>query len=163
MDIAESIERSVSAYLTQWLFAHPYLAWTIAHPMPSLGLLVLTIFSLWGLIKAIGRFIEQIWLFLLTTPFKLLQPILRQSWRSIRRIFGHTNSSNDRLNSEVVSNLSANRIGAIVDRLQQLNQEQEVLLQELYTLTGSASVVSALANRSDTPYKNLYAKLPKFN
>jgi hypothetical protein len=132
MDI--SIEHAIVSYFTQWLTAHSYLAWIISHPLPSLGLLLLAIFSLWGLLKAVGRGIEQIWLFLLTTPFKLLQPIFRLIWRSINRIFGHNKFKGEHLESKSMPNASPERIEQIVDRLQILSQEQEVLLVELSTL-----------------------------
>lgn len=132
MDI--SIEHAVVNYFTQWLATHPYLAWTMSHPLPSVGLLLLIILSLWGLIKAIGRGIEQIWLFLLTTPFKLLQPIFRLMWRSIDRIFGHTKFNSEQLASKAIPNAAPERIEQIVDRLHLLSQEQKVLLVELSTL-----------------------------
>jgi hypothetical protein len=161
MDISESIERAVSSYLSQWLVAHPYLAWTISHPLPSVGLSLLIIFSLWGLIKAIGRGVEQIWLFLLTTPFRLLQPIFRLMWSSIRRGFGYNNSNGERVDSQLVSTHTPTRVDFIVDRLQILSQEQANLLRELSTLTGTASVISEMDIVSDTQYQDLYAKLPK--
>ncbi|AFY96719.1 hypothetical protein [Chamaesiphon minutus] len=161
MDISETIDRSIGAAFNQWLVAHPYLAWIVAHPLASVGLLLLTIFSLWGLIKAIGRGIEQTWVFLLTTPFKLLQPIFGLMWRSIRRVFGHTKASVDRVEFELVSDAPAERIATIVDRLQSLNQEQEMLLQELATLTDSTSDILRTNTVSDTQYKDMYAKLPK--
>jgi uncharacterized membrane protein len=161
MDISASIERSISNYFTHLLVAHPYLAWSVAHPLASGGLLVLAIFSLWGLIKAIGRGIEQTWVFLLTTPFKLLQPIFGLLWRSIRRVFGHTNTTVDRVESPLVSDAPSERIATIVDRLQSLNQEQEMLLRELATLTDSTTVTPNMAIISDTQYKDMYAKLPK--
>jgi hypothetical protein len=159
MDI--SIEHAITTYFTQWLIAHPYLAWMMAHPLLSLGLLLLTIFSLWGLIKAIGRGIEQIWLLLLTTPFKLLQPIFTLMWSSIRRIFGHTNSSDEPSGSKVMSITPTAQIERIVDRLHSLNQEQEILLRELSTLADSTSVRSEIEIISDTQYRDMSAKLPK--
>jgi hypothetical protein len=161
MDISETIDRSVGTAFNQWLVAHPYLAWIVAHPLASAGLLFLTIFSLWGLIKAIGRGIEQTWVFLLTTPFKLLQPIFGLLWRSIRRVFGHTNTTVDRVESQLVSDSPTERIATIVDRLQSLNQEQEMLLQELATLTDPTSDLPSNQIVSDTQYKDMYAKLPK--
>ncbi|WP_373540967.1 hypothetical protein [Chamaesiphon sp.] len=161
MDISESIERAISAYFAQWLFAHPYLAWTIAHPLLGLGLLLLLIFSLWGLIKAIGRAIEQVWLFLLTTPFRLLQPIFGLIWRSIRRVFGQNNVSDDRLISPAIPTPSAERIDRILDRLQCLRQEQDILLQELATLASSTSVATESGAKSDTHHQNVYAKILK--
>jgi hypothetical protein len=161
MDISESIEHAIANYFNQWFGAHPYLFWTISHPLLGLGLLLLIIFSLWGLIKAIGRWIEQSWLFLLTTPFKLFQPIFGLMWRSIQRVFGHNNSRVDRLESQLVSDSPSERIATILDRLQSLNQEQELLLTELATLTDSTAVTPSMAIVSDTQYKDMYVKLPK--
>jgi hypothetical protein len=148
MDI--SIEHAIFSYFTQWLNAHSYLAWIISHPLPSLGLLLLAIFSLWGLFKAVGRGIEQIWLFLLTTPFKLLQPIFRLMWRSIQRGFGHTNSSGEQLESKLASHSPSERIERIIDRLQILSQEQENLLGELSTLVDSTHPKSKVRAKSST-------------
>jgi hypothetical protein len=162
MDISESIEHAISAYFTQLVFAHPYLAWTIAHPLASSGLLFLAIFSLRGLFKAIGRGIDRVWLFLLTTPFKLLQPIFRGIWSFIRSRFGHNNPSRE-IVTPTIANPAHERIAVVVARLQQLSQEQDILIQELATLADSTSVVPQIDRVSDTQYKNMYAKLPKFN
>ncbi len=126
MDISTSIDRAISSYISHWLGQHPYLAWSIAHPLPSLALLVLLILSLLGFFKAIGRGVEQIWLFLLKTPFKLLQPIFRGIWGVLVRVLGRDNS--------IDPNLKLERIDEIVDRLQVLSQEQARLLKELATL-----------------------------
>lgn len=162
MDISESIDRSVGAVFNQWLMAHPYLAWTIAHPLLSLGLLLLAIFSLRGLFQAIGRGIDRVWLFLLTTPFKLLQPIFQGIWSSIYSRFGHTNSSQE-FAVPATAKPETERIAVVVARLQQIGQEQELLLQELATLTNSASVISQVDRASDTQYPNVSAKLLKLN
>jgi hypothetical protein len=159
MDI--SIEHAVSNYFTHWLLDHPFLVWLISHPLLGLGLGLLTIFVLGGLLKAIGRGFEQVWLFLLKTPFKLLQPIFRLIWRSVLRIFGHNNSSGEQLESKAVPTVQPEQIDRILDRLQTLHQEQQDLVAELAKLVGSTSVKSSLDNRSDTQYKNLYAKLLK--
>ena len=159
MDISASIEHALANYFSQWLIAHPYLAWTLAHPLPGIGLLLLTIFSLWGLIKAIGRGIEQIWLFLLTTPFRLLQPIFGLMWSSIRGI-GHNQPSDEQLSLRSLPN-SPERIDDIIDRLEILRQEQDALLRELSSLVGSASLKSNPGAISDTQYQKLYAKLLK--
>ncbi len=147
MDI--SIEHAITSYFTQWLAAHAYLAWIVSHPLPSLGLLLLAIFSLWGLFKAVGRGIEQIWLFVLTTPFKLLQPVVRLFWNSIQRGFGHNNSSGKQLESKLISQSHSERSEQIIDRLQVLSQEQENLLSELSKLMNTTTVQSKVKTRSD--------------
>ena len=159
MDISASIEHALANYFSQWLIAHPYLAWILAHPLPGIGLLLLTIFSLWGLIKAIGRGIEQIWLFLLTTPFRLLQPIFGLMWSSIRGI-GHNESSDRQLSLQSLPN-KPQRIDDIINRLEILRQEQDALIRELSALAGSAALKSNPGAISDTQYQNLYAKLLK--
>jgi hypothetical protein len=151
MDISASIEQAISNYVSQWLGQHPYLAWALSHPIPSLLLLLLAIFSLWGLIKAIGRGIEQIWLFLLKTPFRLLQPIFGLIWRSIDRIFGHNNPST----AQLTKTTTPERIDRIVDRLQTLAREQEALLEELSSLTATSSVQTDRKSTSDTKYGKL--------
>lgn len=161
MDISASIDRVVSNYFSHWLNAHPYLVWLSAHPLVSLGLCLLTILSVWGLIRAIGHGVEQIWLLLLTTPLKLLQPILRQIWRWVRRLVGHNKTSDDRLDAQSISAPTTDRIATIVDRLHSLSQEQQLLLQELSTLTDPTSVDSPTELTSDTQYKNMSAKLLK--
>jgi hypothetical protein len=160
LDISTPIERTISAYFTQFLFAHPYLAWAISHPLPSLGLLLLAIFSLRGLFKAIGRGIDRVWLFLLTTPFKLLQPIFQRIWSYIYSKFGHNNPSPGSV-VPTSADPTTERIALVVARLQQIGREQELLIQELATLTGSTSVSLENEKTSDTQYKNMYAKLLK--
>ncbi|GEM_PF-6181352 len=163
MDISESIDRVVGSYFTHWLNAHPYLVWLAAHPLLSLGLCLLTILSVWGLIRAIGRGVEQIWLLLLTTPFKLLQPIFRQIWRWMRRLFGHTKTSESQLDTQLMFDPTTERVATIVDRLHTLSQEQQLLLRELSTLTDLTSVDTPPDRVSDTQYKNMSAKLLKLN
>jgi hypothetical protein len=163
MDISTSIDRAVGSYFTHWLNAHPYLVWLGAHPLWGLGLGLLTILAVWGLIRAIGRGVEQIWLLLLTTPFKLLQPIFGQIWRWVKQLFGHNKTRSDRPDSQSTPDPTTERIATIVDRLHVISQEQQLLLQELSTLTDLTSVNSPLDRVSDTQYKNMSAKLLKLN
>jgi hypothetical protein len=160
MDISTPIDRAISAYFTQLVFAHPYLAWAIAHPLPSLGLLLLAIFSLRGLFQAIGRGIDRVWLFLLTTPFKLLQPIFQGIWSYVYSRFGH-NSPSQQLAAPATADPKPERIAVVVARLQQIGREQDLLLQELATLTDSNSVSPEIDRPFNTQYKNMYAKLLK--
>ena len=143
MDVSSSIDRAISTYISHWLGQHPYLAWSIAHPLPSIGLLLLLILFLLGLFGAIGRGVEQIWLFLLKTPFKLLQPIFSGIWVVLLRILGRDNS--------IDPNLKLERIDAIVDRLQALSQEQEKLLKELATLRSSSIDSNFSPDRQSNP------------
>jgi hypothetical protein len=146
MDISASIEQAIASYFSNWLGQHSYLLWMFAHPIPSLILLVVGIFLLSGLFKAIGRGMEQLWVFLLKTPFRLLQPLFRLIVRATLRIFGHTNFSE----SQLAVQTTPERIESIVDRLQTLAREQELLLGELSSLTQSS-----VRPKSDTKYRKL--------
>ena len=115
------------------------------------------------LVQAIGRGIEQIWLFLLKTPVKLLQPIFSLIWGSIERILGHTNFGVAQLTEKPAHNLVAERTCQIIDRLHVLSQEQDLLLQELSTLAPSGFGKPKTEEISDTQYEDLSVKLPKFN
>jgi hypothetical protein len=150
MDISQSIEQAIASYFSNWLAQHTYLAWMLTNPIPSLILLVIGIFLLLGLFKAIGRGMEQIWVFLLKTPFRLLQPLFRLIWRSIGRLLGHTNFSE----SQLAGQTTPERIESIVDRLQTLAREQELLLEELSSLTAS-SVRLESRLKSDTKYRKM--------
>ncbi len=150
MDISAPIEHAVSSYFNQWLAQHPYLAWSIAHPLLSLGLVLLAILLLWGLFKAIGRGVEQIWIFLLQTPFKLLQPIFSRMWRSIWRILGNTGETTADLALKPADSQVPAHIDLILDRLHALNQEQQILLGELSKQANLPLRKSLNRSRSDT-------------
>jgi hypothetical protein len=152
MDMSGSIEHAVSSYLSQWMGQHPYIAWSIGHPLLSLGLGLIVIFLLWGLFKAIGRGVEQIWIFLLKTPFKLLQPIFRPIWGSIWNRFGHTEDSGASQALKPAEGELSERSEQIIDRLHALNQEQQSLLTELATLAHPTPQRSEHKFKSDTQY-----------
>jgi hypothetical protein len=54
MDISTSIEQAIASYFSNWLGQHIYLAWILAHPLPSLFLLIVGILLLLGLFKGDG-------------------------------------------------------------------------------------------------------------
>jgi hypothetical protein len=163
MNISESVEYAVFEYFSQLWAQHPYLAWSIAHPIFGLTLFLLGIFSLWGLMKAIGRGIEQMWLFLLKTPFRLLQPIFRSIWGSIQRRLGYNSAREVQPIAEADRNFTVDRIDLIVARLQMLNQEQDLLLQELSSLTNLAPERSETTLTTDTQAQYFSAILPKLD
>jgi hypothetical protein len=142
MDFSQPIERAISSYINQWLEQHPFWAWIFQHPVPSLVIFLLLLFLFWGLLKAVGRGTEQLWLFLLKTPFKILQPLFHFAWRAIGRLVNRRSKlsmmqvKND-LELTTLTISPQARMTEIVDRLQTLKQEQEILLTELRDLINS--------------------------
>jgi hypothetical protein len=137
MDISQPIENAISKYLNQWIEHHPFWAWIFTHPLPSLGLFLFLLFLFWGLIKAVGRGTEQIWLFLLKTPFKLLQPLLLIGYGLVQQIFNSDRRQKEEISTPLAPTPPQDRILTIVDRLHALKQEQAELLAELDRLIRS--------------------------
>ncbi|NJL20636.1 MAG: hypothetical protein HC895_07175 [Leptolyngbyaceae cyanobacterium SM1_3_5] len=59
--------------IADWLQAHPLFEQAIDHPLLTLGLLFVVLLLLSGLIQAIARLTEQIWLGILRSPVLLIQ------------------------------------------------------------------------------------------
>lgn len=90
---SSSIAQSIVGPVRAWLTEHPALEWWVLHPFWSLILVVLAIALLIGLLGAIGRLTENIWLTLFQTVFKLVRwvaiasvMLLRASLRLVSRI-----------------------------------------------------------------------------
>jgi hypothetical protein len=122
IDISQSIDQAIGSYFNNWLQAHWPLNWIVANPLGSLLLLGLMIILLWGLFSAIGRGVERFWIWLLQTPLKMLKPLILV----VIQLFNKT--------PRLVPVSREKQIDSLVQRLGELQQEQEQLLQELTTL-----------------------------
>lgn len=122
------VRQAISDSLQSWFAAHPVIGWLITHPLLSLGLLLVTLFVLRGLFRAIVRFSEQTWLFLLQSPFLLGQQILKLTGRLFRRL------PTQSLLPQAPVQPSSERLTLLLSRLEQLNHEQDELLREVKTL-----------------------------
>lgn len=161
--VTSPIDSTIGNYFTQWAIAHPNIAWAIEHPLMAIGLLLLVIFALAGLFKAVGRGIEKIWIWLLTTPFKLIQPMFRPLWGAIRwRSLSFGESRFGSINNNDVSP-NDNRIEQIISRLDAIHQEQETLLRELATLTKSPAQKNENEPKSTDRSASNSIQLPKFD
>ena len=133
-----------------------FLNWGITHPIWSLILLVFALALIFSVIKGIGRVFERIGVSVLQIPLKLLGTILRYIYYLLKEAFKyildksgfnrskianqfkakHINSQSqvDFINIEQISNQKNSekqrRLGEISDRLSQIQQEQNQLLQE---------------------------------
>ncbi len=147
----EAMQRLLSSMLQDWLAHHPLWAWLFAHPLGTLGLLGCGIFLFWGLLRAIARLAESTWTFLLRLPLWLLQ----QLWiglLSIGRLLWRWGAHNPtRANLvEVIepaalsppvspSDPVAARLQVLIERLEQLQQEQQSVVQEVRGLLAERS------------------------
>jgi hypothetical protein len=134
MDFGISIERNIAAYFQRWLESSSWLGWFVANPLLSLALILLAIFLLGGLFKAVGRGSEWIWLFLFSLPWKLLQPAIDLSWRTLARGLGREKEY--KIVRKKSIEIDRIRTREIIERLIEIETEQSLLLAELKHLTG---------------------------
>jgi hypothetical protein len=99
--------------------------WIAVHPLYDLGLGLAVLFLLAGLLKAIARLTERLWLALLQSPLRLGKWLLSR----LAQLFKL------RLAPEPVPD----RLPEILTRLEALRQEQDALLHEAHRLLALAS------------------------
>lgn len=122
------------------------LDWTIHHPVISLILLVFIIAILGSIIKAITHLIGTASWSIMQIPWKMLLAVLQVIWLSIIKVSSLiVDSINKPAKADGLPTLEATgfpmitadkqkRLGEIYQRLTELNQEQEQLLQEVNVL-----------------------------
>jgi hypothetical protein len=112
-----------------WTSAHPFLSWLITNPLYALGLVLLLFLLFGGLLRLISKFVEQVWLALLRLPIQLMQSFVNWVVSQLGKgpVFkGQTSGAG-------VSDRNQ-RLTAILNRLDEIRQEQEVLLREMQAL-----------------------------
>ncbi|MDJ0619630.1 MAG: hypothetical protein QNJ63_23300 [Calothrix sp. MO_192.B10] len=156
MAIQLTMQNAIAYSINNWLAENPgvfrllhFLGWAAHHPIVSLVLLLFLIAILASIIKAIIRFIEAASWSILQVPFKLLLGFLQLSWFSITKLSrlliyninqpGKTDSlpTLEPGDSPIIAPEKQTRLAEISQRLTELNQEQEKLLQEATILLGT--------------------------
>jgi hypothetical protein len=87
MDISKSMQEAIDSSLRDWLQSHWPLGWMITNPGLSLLLILISIVLFWGLLGALGRGVQQGWIWVLRSPLKLLSllpPLANDSFRKLR-------------------------------------------------------------------------------
>ncbi len=158
----EAMQRLLSSMFQDWLAQHPGWAWLCAHPLGTLVLLGCGIFLFWGLLRAIARLAESTWTFILRLPLWLLQQLWvgllsigRLLWRwgaptraNIVEVIEPSALSPPVLPSDPV----AARLQFLIERLEQLQQEQQSVVQEVRGLLAERSLSEQpLATLSSAP------------
>lgn len=120
---------SITAPFQEWLSQYPVLVWLVGHPLWLLGAIVLVIFLLAGLLRAVASLTEKLWLALLRFPILLVQWLWQGSLFLLRRPFAPKPAiAQPRLLS------SPDRLTELLDRLESLRKEQDELMQEVKTI-----------------------------
>jgi hypothetical protein len=123
--IGDGVQRALTTTVYDWLDAHPLLSWLITHPIYTIAGILLALLLLSGLLRAFGRMSEQVWIFILRSPFRLTQWIFRTTTALfIARL----------PMAQAKEPTSQERIAEILTRLEALRQEQDSLMQEIKTI-----------------------------
>lgn len=123
--VVEALQEAMVNIFTDWLAAHPRIAWTFVHPRLALGILLLALLLFSGLLRLLFRLSEQAWLLLLKTPLKLIFWGIGQIFTTFRQIA----LPRYRRQQE-----KSGRLADILKRLETMGEEQEILLAELKEL-----------------------------
>jgi hypothetical protein len=116
-----------------WLSQHPRMVWLLANPGWLLVALVVALFLLSGLLRAVASLTEKLWLGLLKLPIRLVQWIWQGSLFLLRRPAASP-SSNPTQTNLLLSTHSPDRLTEVLDRLETLRHEQDELMQEMKSL-----------------------------
>jgi hypothetical protein len=151
---AEALRNALSSMLQSWLSDHPILGWCATHPLWALALLLLFVFFAWGLLRAIARLVETLWLMLLQVPIRFSRWMVRQlvnrfkpSKTKVEKVADLDSLLDPSLTpassaAQIVSSESnqpdqpdhSAHLSSIVARLEQLQKDQIQLLQDVQAL-----------------------------
>lgn len=127
--LTQQLTSSFLAPIQEWLLAHPMWHWLFTHPVWLLGLVLLVLFLFVGLLGAIARLTEALWLAILQSPLKLAQ------WLFVGVLMLLKLPFRPKLVAAPQSATSPDeRLSLILNRLEDLRQEQNELLDEVRSI-----------------------------
>ncbi|MBR8836765.1 MAG: hypothetical protein DSM106950_22805 [Stigonema ocellatum SAG 48.90 = DSM 106950] len=154
-----AVKTAMISSVNDWLTEHPVifqlvkiLGWACNHPIISLVILLFALAIFWSIIRVIGRFIESATLSVLQVPFKLIQAVIQFSFSLLNKgsnlaiqrfIFPQKPAKILALppaTSQPIHKDKQQRLVAISNRLEEIQKEQKLLLQEAAKLLDSDKV-----------------------
>jgi len=132
----KAIESAIDSTIKNWLNEHPIFLWLVSHPIWGLIIFIFVVFLIFGLFEALTTLIKSIWIFIFKIPQKLIKKTVNLTIISCQNIgyqIWPPNSSQNKLKLTKIGNKSdrQQRIAEILERLEQLKQEQDRLLTEI--------------------------------
>lgn len=118
--VLDSTLSPVRSAAEQWLDEHRWILFLVNHPLVLLGLLLLGLFLISGVWRALSRLSENLWIFVVGLPFQVL------GWFGLRGISLLKQRSQPR-----------DRLTELLNRLDALREEQETVLKEVRSLLES--------------------------
>ncbi len=154
-----AVQTAIASSVNDWFTQHPaifrlvqILGWATNHPIISLVVLLFALAIFWSIIKAIGRLIESASLSILRVPLKFFQAVIKFSFFSFTKVSSlavkqltDAKTTNQILalppaTSEPIHQDKQQRLAEISSRLESIQQEQNLLLQEAAELLASDTI-----------------------
>jgi hypothetical protein len=122
--MVDSISQTLLNSVQSWMANHPLMAWVMGHPLWAIALFFLALLLCWGLLGALARLVQQAWLFILQAPLNLMRFLFSGLFKRFR-ISLPTQKQTEPIEQKLLETL---------ERLEALQQEQEILMQEVKTM-----------------------------
>ncbi|MBD1828358.1 hypothetical protein NDI47_22635 [Microcoleus vaginatus GB1-A2] len=147
---SDALQSAINASVKDWIDSNPVIFWLVSHPLIGLAMVMLFISMILGFLQALSSVFAQGWLFILQSPVKFMQGVVKVGSKSVSNFGGVAVNSlvsknpEDKNNSAlqlrgVESNSleSQERLANILARLEAIRQEQNQLLQEASAILGN--------------------------
>jgi hypothetical protein len=119
VDLSNSVQEAIDSSIKNWLQSHWPWGWIVTNPGLSFLWLLLLIVLFWGLLGALGRGVQQGWIWVLRSPLKVLGLLHLKADRLLKR---------NRLTSH------EQKIAIVIQQLTENQKQQLKLLTELNNL-----------------------------
>lgn len=143
INLINGLQAALMESIGGWLTSHPIIGWLVTHPLFASGLLLLFLFLFWGLLSAIARLTEGIWLFIVQLPLRLAQWLFGLIAKGLKMPATRV------MMGSAPTKANPDRLSQILNRLDAIHKEQDELMQELSKLLAKEKtfVRRAIANR----------------
>ena len=140
--MTEVIQNYISPAITEWINSHPLTFWLLNHPLITLVGSLFLILILLGFLQVVNDLGKSLFLFILTTPFKVFKIIWILSNKFTNKNYSNATDLGKNLTLADSSNKIINnrqRLMQILTRLEEIKKEQDLLLQEAAKIIKSQS------------------------
>ena len=133
-EAAEQFKASpLGVSINNWLELHPVMLWIVSHPLISLVIAIVAIVLLLGLIKAIIKLVEKMWLNIFKAPFLSIQSIFNKKSKSVAKEPIEVEST-PIVETPVEETEKSSQLDKILERLNTIEREQKLILKEIATM-----------------------------
>ena len=137
-EAAEQFKESPTGIsLNNWLEVHPVMLWIVSHPLISLVIAIVGIVLLLGLLKAVIKLVEKMWLDIFKAPFLTIKALFKKKSKSVEEKKPIEVESTPIEETPVDQTDNSSPLDIILERLNTIEREQKLILKEIATIKNS--------------------------